>query len=63
MNNTDTYATIENADYQSKMASYITTQYGSGSSDDIRVILNETKVGAWRRPTLQKMLNTVFTNR
>ncbi|MFC2069959.1 hypothetical protein ACFLTB_02140 [Chloroflexota bacterium] len=48
-------------DPKSRMAEYIATKYGYNSNNDVRSILNETKIGAQRRQTLQKMLNTVFS--
>ncbi len=60
INDIDTPKASGIADPKSKMAEYIVAQYGNGSTD-VRSILNETKVGAWRKPTLQKMLNTVFS--
>ena len=50
-------------DPKSRMAEYIATQYGYNSGNDIRSILNETKIGAQRKQTLEKMLNTVFATR
>ena len=44
-----------------RVVEYLVAQYDCGDSTDIRSILNETKVGAWRRPTLQQVLNRVFT--
>ncbi len=49
-----------NADPKSRMAEYIATYYGV-NDNDVRSILNETKVGAWRRQNLYRMLNTVFS--
>jgi len=50
------------ADCRMRMAEHIIAQYGPNNSTDIRDILNETKIGAWRRPTLYRMLNTVFSS-
>jgi hypothetical protein len=49
------------ADIQMRMAKHIITQYGYHDNIDIRHILNETKAGAWRKPALLKMLETVFS--
>lgn len=49
------------ADLKLKVAEYIATQYGYDRGTDVRSILNETKIGAQRKPTLQDMLNSVFT--
>lgn len=49
------------ADIQMRMAKHILTQYGYHDNIDIRHILNETKAGAWRKPALLKMLETVFS--
>ncbi len=50
-----------NSDPKSRMAEYITNCYGYNNSNDIRSIINETKIGAQRRQHLHKMLNTVFS--
>ena len=55
--NSETYG---NADPKSRMAEYIATHYGI-DNNDVRSILNETKVGARRRQKLHSMLNTVFS--
>ena len=49
------------ADLQMRMAEHILTQYGYYDTTDIRHILNETKAGAWRKPTILKMLEPVFS--
>ncbi|MFC1920834.1 hypothetical protein ACFLYQ_03805 [Chloroflexota bacterium] len=50
-----------NGDPKSRMAEYVASYYGNNSNNDVRSILNETKVGAQRRQNLQKILNTVFS--
>lgn len=55
-NNTEGHTTLD--DLKLKLAEHIITQYGGGT--DVRSILTETKVGAWRRETLLKKLRTVF---
>jgi len=49
------------ADLQLRVAEHILAQYDCYDATDVRNILNETKAGAWRRPTLLKMLKMVFS--
>ncbi len=49
------------ADLKLRVAEHILAQYDGYGTNDVRNILNETKVGAWRRPTLLKMLKMVFS--
>jgi hypothetical protein len=50
------------ADPKSKITEYLATHYGN-CGNDIRNILNETKVGAWKKPSLAEVLNSVFSDR
>jgi len=49
------------ADLKLRVAEHILAQYDCYGTTDIRNILDETKVGAWRRPTLLKILKMVFS--
>ena len=49
------------ADLKLRVAEHILAQYDCYGNTDVRDILNETKPGAWRRPTLLKMLKMVFS--
>ena len=44
------------ADLKLRVAEYIIAQHDCYGATDVRTILAETKVGAWRRPTLMKIL-------
>ena len=44
-----------------RVAEHILAQYDCYGTTDVRDILNETKPGAWKRPTLLKMLKMVFS--
>jgi len=46
-------------DLKLKLAEHIIAQYG-GENSDVRSILTETKVGAWRRKALLNKLKMVF---
>jgi hypothetical protein len=48
------------AELKLKMAEHIITLDSCRESTDVRDILSETKVGAWRRPALLKKLKMVF---
>ena len=48
-------------DLKLRVVEHILAQYDGYGTNDVRNILNETKVGAWRRPTLLKMLKMVFS--
>ncbi|MFQ6121739.1 MAG: hypothetical protein ACE5LA_01595 [Dehalococcoidales bacterium] len=48
------------ADLKLRVAEHIIAQYGFYGTDEVRNILTETKVGAWRRPALLKRLKMVF---
>ncbi len=56
-----TNAPISIADLKLRVAEHILAQYDCCETSDVQNILDETKVGAWRRPTLQKMLKMVFS--
>lgn len=56
-----TNASISIADLKLRVAEHILAQYDCCGTTDVRNILDETKVGAWRRPALQKMLKMVFS--
>ena len=61
-NDVDTTKTCTTvADLKLRVAEHILAQYDCYSATDVRSILNETKVGAWGRPTLQNMLKMVFS--
>jgi len=49
------------ADLKVKMAEHIIAQYNCNGKNDVRDILTETKVGAWTRPALLKIIKTVFS--
>ena len=49
------------ADLQLRVAEHILAQYDGCGATDVRDILNETKVGAWRKPALLKILKMVFS--
>jgi hypothetical protein len=49
------------SDPRIRMVEHIVTHYDRAKSTDVRAILNETKVGAWRQPTLLKMIRNVLT--
>ncbi len=49
-------------DLKLRVVEHILAQYDGYGANDVRNILNETKVGAWRRPTLLKMLKMVFSS-
>jgi len=49
------------ADLKLRVAEHIVAQYDGYATIDVRDILAETKVGAWRRPTLLKILKMVFS--
>ena len=44
-----------------RVAEHICAQYDYHETTNIRDILNETKPGAWKKPTLLKMLKMVFS--
>jgi hypothetical protein len=48
------------ADLKLRVAEHILAQYDYCGVTDVRNILDETKVGAWRRPTLLKIIKMVF---
>ena len=59
-NTTEVCTTV--ADLKWKVAEYIVAQNDCyGTADVVRNILTETKVGAWRRPALLKMLKMIFS--
>ena len=49
------------ADLKLRVAEHILAQYDCCETTDVRNILDETKVGAWRRPTLVKKLKMIFS--
>ncbi len=50
------------ADLKLIVAEHIVAQYDcNGTADVVRNILAETKVGAWRRPVLLKIIKMVFS--
>ena len=49
------------ADLKLRVAEHILAQYDCYEATDVRNILNETKAGAWRRPTLLNMIKMVFS--
>ncbi len=51
---------ITDLDLKIRVAEHIRAQYDCYGTTDVRDILNETKPGAWKRPTLLKMLKMVF---
>ncbi len=48
-------------DLKLRVAEYILAQSVYSTNDDVRSILAETKVGAWRRPALLEKLKMVFS--
>jgi len=56
-----TKAGITIADLRLRMAEHIIAQDGCYGSADVRDILTETKVGAWRSADLLKKLKVVFS--
>lgn len=48
------------SDARIRMVEHLVTQYERANSTDVRAILNETKVGARRQPTLLKMIKNVL---
>ena len=58
INTNDTEAHTTSDDLKLKLAEHIIAQYSVDT--DVRSILTETKVGAWRREALLKKLKTVF---
>lgn len=61
INGNDTKACTTIADLRMRVAEHILAQYDSHGTTDVRNILNETKVGAWQRTTLPKVLKMVFS--
>ena len=49
------------ADLKLRVAEHIVAQYDGYGTTDVRNILAETKVGAWRRAALLKILKMVFS--
>lgn len=47
-------------DLKMRVAERVIGQYGYPECEEVRNILNETKVGAWRRPSLEKELRIIF---
>jgi hypothetical protein len=60
INGNATKARTTTVDPRVRVAEHILAQYGSSGTNDIRSILNETKVGASRRTTVRKFLTMVF---
>ncbi|MFC1900382.1 hypothetical protein ACFLYN_02200 [Chloroflexota bacterium] len=58
-NGTNILEASGNADPKSRIAEYFAEYYGY--SNDVRSILNETKVGALRRQNSNKTINSVFS--
>jgi hypothetical protein len=44
-----------------RVAEHIRAQYDYNETAEVRDILNETKPGAWRKPTMLNMLKKVFS--
>lgn len=61
INGNTTKACTTIADLRMRVAEHILAQYDSDGTTDVRNILNETKVGAWQRTTLAKVLKMVFS--
>jgi hypothetical protein len=59
VNGTEGCTTI--ADLKLRMAEHIVAQYDNHGVNEAWDIIAETKAGAWRRPTLQKLLKKVFS--
>ena len=49
------------ADLKVSMADHLLSQYDGFGVTDIRSIVNETKVGAWRRSNLRDIVRIVFS--
>ncbi len=49
------------ADLRVRVAEHILAQYGYSGTTEVRNILAETKVGAWRKSTLLEFLKTIFS--
>ncbi len=48
-------------DLRLRVAEHVIVQYGYPEREEVRNILSETKVGARRRPSLEKKLRIIFT--
>ncbi len=48
------------ANVRLRVAEHIIAQYNCPTNNDVQNILTETKVGAWKRPTLLKIIKMVF---
>jgi len=59
--NGDTRVCATIADLRVRVAEHILAQYDYYGTTEVRNILDETKAGAWRRPTLLKVVKTLFS--
>ncbi len=48
------------SDPRIRMVEHIVAHYDRSNTTDVRSILNETKVGAWKQPTLLTMIKNIM---